>query len=93
MGGGARRHCLAGVCLRVHPVLYGFFGARIERPGCRSHWLRLGALPDWTKLAKKAKVENLDPTLRLDLLASSEKTQYRGHGKKYLRVAGGGCRD
>ena len=26
-------------------------------------------------------MENLDPTLRLDLLASSEKTQYQGNGR------------
>lgn len=31
--------------------------------------------------AKKAKAENLDPTLRLDLLAASEKTEYQGNGK------------
>jgi hypothetical protein len=30
---------------------------------------------------KKARVENLDPTLRLDLLATSEETQYEGHGR------------
>jgi hypothetical protein len=33
------------------------------------------------KPGKKAKVENLDPTLRLDLLAASEKTQYQGNGR------------
>lgn len=33
------------------------------------------------KLGKKARVESLDPTLRLDLLASSEKTQYEGNGR------------
>ena len=33
------------------------------------------------KPAKKAKVENLDPTLRLGLLASSEQTQYQGSGR------------
>lgn len=34
------------------------------------------------KGAKKApKVENLDPTLRLDLLATSEKTEYQGNGR------------
>ncbi len=30
---------------------------------------------------KKTRPENLDPTLRLDLLASSEKTQYEGSGR------------
>jgi hypothetical protein len=34
-----------------------------------------------TKVGKKPKVENLDPTLRLDLLASSERTQYQGNGR------------
>jgi hypothetical protein len=34
-----------------------------------------------TKLGKKPKVENLDPTLRLDLLAASEKTLYQGNGR------------
>ena len=33
------------------------------------------------KLGKKPRVENLDPTLRLDLLAMSEKTQYEGSGR------------
>jgi hypothetical protein len=33
------------------------------------------------KLGKRARVESLDPTLRLDLLASSEKTQYEGNGR------------
>jgi hypothetical protein len=31
--------------------------------------------------AKAPKVENLDPTLRLDLLTASEKTQYEGNGR------------
>jgi len=30
---------------------------------------------------KKLRVENLDPTLKLDLLATSEKTQYEGSGR------------
>ena len=30
---------------------------------------------------KPQRVENLDPTLRLDLLATSEKTQYEGNGR------------
>ena len=30
---------------------------------------------------KTPKLENLDPTLRLDLLAASEKTQYEGNGR------------
>ena len=33
------------------------------------------------KAAKKPKAENLDPTLRLDLLALSEKTPYEGNGR------------
>ena len=33
------------------------------------------------KLGKKPRVESLDPTLRLDLLATSEKTQYEGNGR------------
>jgi hypothetical protein len=33
------------------------------------------------KGSKKAHVENLDPTLKLDLLATSEKTQYEGSGR------------
>jgi hypothetical protein len=34
-----------------------------------------------TKLGKQPKLESLDPTLRLDLLAASEKTQYEGNGR------------
>jgi len=37
---------------------------------------RVGAKP-----GKKPRVENLDPTLRLDLLASTEQTIYEGHGR------------
>lgn len=33
------------------------------------------------KLRKQPQTQNLDPTLRLDLLAIAEKTQYEGHGK------------
>ncbi len=34
-----------------------------------------------TKPGKKVKVESLDPTLKLDLLAMSEKTEYQGSGR------------
>ena len=34
-----------------------------------------------TKTGKKVRVENLDPTLRLDLLAASEQTLYEGNGR------------
>lgn len=34
-----------------------------------------------TRVGKKQKVENLDPTLRLDLLDTSEKTIYEGSGR------------
>jgi hypothetical protein len=33
------------------------------------------------KLGKKPPAESLDPTLRLDLLAASEQTQYQGNGR------------
>lgn len=33
------------------------------------------------KIGKKTLVDSLDPTLRLDLLATSEKTQYEGNGR------------
>lgn len=33
------------------------------------------------RAGKKPRVENLDPTLKLDLLASSEQTQYEGSGR------------
>ncbi len=33
------------------------------------------------RVGKKQRVENLDPTLRLDLLAASVKTQYEGNGR------------
>ena len=34
-----------------------------------------------TKLAKRPRTESLDPTLRLDLLAASEQTEYQGNGR------------
>lgn len=34
-----------------------------------------------TRPVKKTKPQNLDPTLRLDLLAASEKTEYQGNGR------------
>jgi hypothetical protein len=34
-----------------------------------------------TKPGKKPRLENLDPTLRLNLLATSEQTLYEGHGR------------
>lgn len=43
----------------------------IAKPGAKTSG-KAGARPD---------VDNLDPTLRLDLLASSEKTQYEGAGR------------
>jgi hypothetical protein len=33
------------------------------------------------RTGKKTRVENLDPTLRLDLLATSEQTEYEGRGR------------
>jgi hypothetical protein len=33
------------------------------------------------KVGKKTLIDSLDPTLRLDLLATSEKTQYEGNGR------------
>jgi len=43
---------------------------------------RLAPSRPGAKASKKPpKVESLDPTLRLDLLASSEKTQYEGNGR------------
>jgi len=33
------------------------------------------------KLGKRPKVDSLDPTLRLDLLAGAERTQYEGNGR------------
>ena len=34
-----------------------------------------------TKLGKQPKTDSLDPTLKLDLLAASEKTEYEGNGR------------
>jgi hypothetical protein len=46
---------------------------KAPKPGVRV------AAPKGTK--KASKVESLDPTLKLDLLASSEKTEYQGNGR------------
>jgi len=50
--------------------------ARRPRLLCHREKPRTGRRP-----GKKLRVENLDPTLRLDLLATSEKTQYEGSGR------------
>lgn len=43
--------------------------------------IRVTAAHAGKKAGKKPRVENLDPTLQLDLLAMSEKTQYEGSGR------------
>ncbi len=42
---------------------------------------RVSAATRGGKAAKKQRTENLDPTLRLDLLAATEQTQYEGTGR------------
>lgn len=42
---------------------------------------RVASTRSATTKTKKARPENLDPTLRLDLLAASEQTQYEGKGR------------
>lgn len=48
----------------------------IPRPAASKAGIKASA-----RATKKAQSENLDPTLRLDLLATSEKTQYQGAGR------------
>ena len=50
--------------------------AQAAAPAAQRASSRLGS-----KAAKKVHVENLDPTLRLDLLATIEQTQYQGNGR------------
>jgi hypothetical protein len=42
---------------------------------------RVSATRPGTKGKKQSRVDSLDPTLRLDLLAASEQTQYEGNGR------------
>lgn len=60
-------------------------GAQAAVPSAASP--RTPARASKTKPGKKTRVENLDPTLRLDLLASVEQTRYEGNGKNIF-VAG-----
>jgi hypothetical protein len=50
--------------------------AQAAAPAAQRVSTRLGS-----KTSKKVHVENLDPTLRLDLLATIEQTQYQGNGR------------
>jgi hypothetical protein len=65
-------------------VLPLFMGGPSSEPGSSAQAAapapRVTARPGG-RAAKKVKVENLDPTLRLDLLASSEETVYQGTGR------------
>jgi len=72
---------LAAVAYQVIPVFMGSSApassAEAAAPVATHDLARTG-----TKSGKKAlRVENLDPTLRLDLLASSEQTKYEGNGR------------
>ena len=63
-------------------MFHGIVGADFERAGRRTHVCRARlSTRAGAKSGKKPKVENLDPTLRLDLLAASEKTKYEGNGR------------
>jgi hypothetical protein len=65
-------------------VLPLFMGGPSSEPGSSAQAAapapRVTARPGG-RAAKKVKVENLDPTLRLDLLASSEEKVYQGTGR------------
>ena len=82
MGGRPGRHRRAGFCVRGASLLFGAVDIGVECFRLRLQ-LRRGLITSRgkTKPGKKVKVENLDPTLRLDLLAMSEQTQYQGNGR------------
>ncbi len=66
----------------VIPVVYGIVDAGFERCRPPLRWLTCVAPRQRErKPGRKPRVENLDPTLRLDLLAASEQTMYEGNGR------------